>query len=981
MSAGPTISRPSLARERTAERTAILAALGRCLRGQRHSTLTQAMSIWRLSLSHILRHQSLMRLQAQSQAQQQSLAALRRSLPASAPPRPGHPSSGGGTATPAQQQATQQGSSLLRDALLARLVRSAKLLCVCSALGRWRHAALAMTTDGSAAASANAAGRGHGPGGISATAPRALKRASAQEATIYSLREKLSAAEAELAEKGRLIALTTKQLATADSRRRATQAAGKSAQERLSQVQLDIGRSHARDEELQTLREQEVEWLGEAGRLAAERQLMAAELGIEEKGAVHARELVVACHAELLRQQREQQRAAEALSANWRKGLQRSAAQQSAMASDVRALGNMLARATAQRKAEATAKRRALQAGTPVTQAETAATRRRAFAGGNPVGGTPGFNTPAPHAAGGGDARQRQQLTRAGGLSSAMQAAIAEIESDYDQVGDDEADEEQAHAEARIEAEAAGAERDGFGADKNAASEAGRDRFSPVLEEQDEEQGGEVGAAAADDATAAMAAATPATVMPSSAVAARTSVNAPPSSLAKRKPPLTFNEAVSRAAELDASLTASLSAGRSAALRRVVRSKVERRLLLGWSMWHGAHAACMADESIEMAVAPLVAARDEARIEAERLRMQLVDARTKLAEARDALSKAKTSAHHSTLAKELNLKVQMLQRRLHAEQAARSAETKRRDASSARYAAALAAASPHLAAAPKAAKAPQPRSPTMAKPQAQTQASQQQPQQMPQQQPQQMPQQQQQQQQQQMRGPPLSLSAPQPQPAPSRDSLSPASGQPRTAWAESYTSTSTSGAGTSRAEGSGQVTSTAFAQVAVETPDVGALAHAVHMRVYEANASAADAEEDDDVAVGRSTISSLSAGLWTHSLHEAMRASSDRRASNESAGEPACEQLVRDATSTATPAYATPGLVAPAASPPLAPTPVAMPPSGHPGSALGSTAVYPGAAGGNVGARTTTSARILAARARAAAVLAGADTGEQSYPG
>ena len=206
------------------------------------------MSTWRLSLSHILRHQALTRLQAQSQAQQQSLAALRRSLPSTPAPRPGHPTGGGGSATPAQQQAAQQGSSLLRDALLARLVRSAKLFSLCSALGRWRLATFAISTDaGAVAASIN--GKGHGPGGISSTAPRALKRASAQEAAIATLKEKL----ADAAAKGRLVGLQlsgegcTAALSTAAQRWNA-EAAGVAAYVPSTHAEADhmvqVGESH-----------------------------------------------------------------------------------------------------------------------------------------------------------------------------------------------------------------------------------------------------------------------------------------------------------------------------------------------------------------------------------------------------------------------------------------------------------------------------------------------------------------------------------------------------------------------------------------------------------------------------------------------------------------------------------------------------------------------------------------------------------------
>ena len=88
----------------------MLRALGRCMVARRSHALSRAVAAWRLSLSHILRHQALLRLQSQSQAQQQSLAALRRSLPASSVPRAGRPSGG--------DSATQHGGALLRLPLL-----------------------------------------------------------------------------------------------------------------------------------------------------------------------------------------------------------------------------------------------------------------------------------------------------------------------------------------------------------------------------------------------------------------------------------------------------------------------------------------------------------------------------------------------------------------------------------------------------------------------------------------------------------------------------------------------------------------------------------------------------------------------------------------------------------------------------------------------------------------------------------------------
>ena len=89
------------------DRTAILNALTRCLNSRRHLWLSRVLAGWRLSLSHILRHQSLQRLLTQSQHQQKELSTLKRTLPISAPPRPDHPSGAGGVLLTPSQQATQ----------------------------------------------------------------------------------------------------------------------------------------------------------------------------------------------------------------------------------------------------------------------------------------------------------------------------------------------------------------------------------------------------------------------------------------------------------------------------------------------------------------------------------------------------------------------------------------------------------------------------------------------------------------------------------------------------------------------------------------------------------------------------------------------------------------------------------------------------------------------------------------------------------
>ena len=119
-----------------------------------------------------------------------------------------------------------------------------------------------------------------------------------------------------------------------------------------------------------SLRDAEGEWLEEAGRLACERNLLAGELSGVEQGGAHARELVASCHAALVRGQREQKKSAELLELTERRGRMRAAEQQKAMAADVRALAALLARCTAQRKAEATARKRAAAA--PPTAPPTA---------------------------------------------------------------------------------------------------------------------------------------------------------------------------------------------------------------------------------------------------------------------------------------------------------------------------------------------------------------------------------------------------------------------------------------------------------------------------------------------------------------------------------------------------------------------------------------------------------------------------------
>ena len=85
------------------------------------------------------------------------------------------------------------------------------------------------------------------------TAPRALKRATAQEAALASLKTRLAKAEGEAAEQSRMLALTQKQLATQTERRRVAEMGGKSAQRQLATVQIDQGRTVAREAALDSM--------------------------------------------------------------------------------------------------------------------------------------------------------------------------------------------------------------------------------------------------------------------------------------------------------------------------------------------------------------------------------------------------------------------------------------------------------------------------------------------------------------------------------------------------------------------------------------------------------------------------------------------------------------------------------------------------------------------------------------------------------
>ena len=124
----------------------------------------------------------------------------------------------------------------------------------------------------------------------------------------------------------------------------------KKAQDALGKLQRVHGREREHDAETDRLRDAEYEWLEEARRNSAERELLVYELEAEERSGSHARELVVSCHSALLRGQHEQQRLSDQLEAARKKGFARAAQQQSDMAADLRSLGNLLARCTAQRR-------------------------------------------------------------------------------------------------------------------------------------------------------------------------------------------------------------------------------------------------------------------------------------------------------------------------------------------------------------------------------------------------------------------------------------------------------------------------------------------------------------------------------------------------------------------------------------------------------------------------------------------------------
>jgi len=603
-------------------------ALRRLLRLGRQQDITRALSRWRLVLAHILRHQSLLRLQQQTQQQSQQLAKLRSSLPAASatPLRPGRPMA-------ANPTAPAQGSTLLRDALLLRLMRHHRLLGLSGAFGRW----LLMLT-GRAAGDYTAVIR-------RATAPIALKRASAQEAYIAQLKDKLVAAEAYAASKGKSLTLVQRQLATATDRRRVAEGAGKHATNELKTLQLDAGRARAQDAELAALRDAAAALLGDMQRLKCESAVLAAELHTEERSGAHARELVVSCHAALLRAQEEQNRSAEQLSATWRKGLGRSASQQSVMAADLRSLAALFGRCAAQKKALAATKRRAHEEG----ERRRLDSVREGWSGG---GSTSAMSS------------HRIRILAAHGVcGSAPSSRASSGRDDFGGGGglrtlpmlhdDDEGDDEAAQ-----EAEVAN-----LAAATTAAAAA-------------------VAAHEADEAAAATAAG-PAAVSPPDRETLFRRMETAVSTQAAMGAAGAVSPAEAAASARATSFGASPAAVRQASLLRVLRSCLERCLKRAWTLWL---VACLT-VSARSAAQGVALALDESQREVERLKALLKTCRAKLAAEKEISSRRQSQrverSAPNVAVQQLGLQVQVLQRRLQQEQQARQTELRRREASTA----------------------------------------------------------------------------------------------------------------------------------------------------------------------------------------------------------------------------------------------------------------------------------------------------------
>ena len=616
-------------------------ALRRLLRLGRQHDLTGALGQWRLALAHLLRHQSLLRLQQQAQQQAAQMATLRRSLPsaATAVPRPGHPTAGA-------PSAPAQGSPLLRDALLLRLIRHFRLLGMSGAFGRWL---LLLATGGFDPQLIHAL-RPAVPA-PKATDPKALKRASVQEAEIARLRERLAAAEADAESKGRALTLAQRQLATATDRRRVAEAGGKHAIGELSKLQLDAGRARAMEAELDALHEAEATLLDDTRRLAIEAGVLAAELHAEERSGAHARELVVSCHAALLRAQDDQRRCLEHNQATQRKGIARCAAQQSAMAADLRELAALFGRAAAQKKALAAARRRTHEESERRLRLEPVREPTSAVVS---TCSSVATSITAPRRVGGGSATSSRASSARGGFGERLPlSGVDEGESALE-----EAVAEAAAAEAAAEAEEEEEERAAAIAATASAIAAAN----------------EAGEAAA--AEAVEAAATAAAVEAAAQAIAGTAAD-----LASAVISPTEAAASARATSLAASLAASVLQARSAAIQRVLRSALTRRLGRAWLRWllsslaFGASAATVA----------LTTALEERAHEVERLRLLLHTCRAKLTAEKQIASRKQTEKQErsttNVAVKQLGLQVQVLQRRLQQEQQARKAEQRRQEAS------------------------------------------------------------------------------------------------------------------------------------------------------------------------------------------------------------------------------------------------------------------------------------------------------------
>jgi hypothetical protein len=608
--------------------------------GRQHD-LTGALGQWRLALAHLLRHQSLLRLQQQAQQQAAQMATLRRSLPsaATAVPRPGHPTAGA-------PSAPAQGSPLLRDALLLRLIRHFRLLGMSGAFGRWL---LLLATGGFDPQLIHAL-RPAVPA-PKATDPKALKRASVQEAEIARLRERLAAAEADAESKGRALTLAQRQLATATDRRRVAEAGGKHAIGELSKLQLDAGRARAMEAELDALHEAESTLLDDTRRLAIEAGVLAAELHAEERSGAHARELVVSCHAALLRAQDDQRRAVEHNQATQRKGIARCAAQQSAMAADLRELAALFGRAAAQKKALAAARRRTHEESDRRLRLESVPVREPISAVVSTCSSVATSIT-APRRVGGGSATSSRASSARGGFGERLPlSGVDEGESALE-----EAVAEAAEAEAAAEAEEEEERAAAIAATASAIAAAN--------------EAGEAAAAEAVEA-AATAAAVEAAAQAIAGTAADASAVISPTEAA----------ASARATSLAASLAASVLQARSAAVQRVLHSALARRLGRAWLRWQlsslafGASAATVA----------LTTALEERAQEVERLRLLLQTCRAKLTAEKQIASRKQTEKQErsttNVAVKQLGLQVQVLQRRLQQEQQARKAEQRRQEAS------------------------------------------------------------------------------------------------------------------------------------------------------------------------------------------------------------------------------------------------------------------------------------------------------------